>query len=899
MIRSVLNRIGESRALFLQLLFVSLAFATMVIASGIYVNGMLRDYLRIEADSVLTKTQNAIEAELREAKTLMLSISKNVRDIILSDGTLEDVVTYLNNMSDVLMEKGSGFLFEGLHGFFDVFGNTDVSVRGFTPVPGYDATTRPWFTTAVAANGDIAITPIYLSARTGGFQVTVVRRIFDDEHTPLGIVAMSMPLRNISRLVVNTRLTESGYGFLASESYQIVAHPMEAAVGAYLYQINEEMFNKAYAMRLQGQTRLAEISWVDAINGNDAVLNGVELDNGWLLGVVTPRDEYYRNLTVLLWYLGILGGALALVVCIILIRIDGSKKKADKAYRESLLSINKELVIAKDAAEDSNRAKGIFLAHMSHEIRTPMNDILDFSKIDAGKLEIVPFRYDIPSMVNDTIQLNQLHFESKQIEFEVNVDENTPLELIGDVIRIRQVLNNLLSNAFKYTDSGEVKMDIKAEPGFDGEHAVLVFRVSDTGQGMDDAQLGKLYDAYSRFNKDTNRAVTGTGLGMSITKHIIEMMGGSIEVESELGKGTTFTVRLPQQTAGPEVCGADIAKRLRDFNFRNETIVRKSRIVYEHMSYGSVLIVDDVGTNLYVAKGLLMPYGLHIETANSGFSAIELIKSGSVYDVIFMDHMMPKMDGMETVRIIRGMGYDKPIVALTANAVVGQSEIFLAQGFDGFISKPIDSRELNQVLVQFVKGNGNRDATDKTAESPNRGLLLSIEKLFAEDALNTIDVLKDTMIKIFSLTEADLVEFTTAVHGIKSALYNIGEPEASKAALALEKAGSGGNKDAIAEGVPAFIESLESLIEKHKPQEAQTDGPASAGDIDFFREKLNEIIAACEKYNVRAAKNALADLKAKSWQREINTVLDAMAMDMLHGKYKAVIQTADKALSMS
>jgi signal transduction histidine kinase len=303
-------------------------------------------------------------------------------------------------------------------------------------------------------------------------------------------------------------------------------------------------------------------------------------------------------------------------------------------------SAEHQLIAAKEAAEQSNRSKGGFLANMSHEIRTPMNailgiseiqlqdqtlppnaeeafkqihdsghlliniinDILDFSKIEAGKLEIVPVKYDIPSLINDTAQLNRLRYESKPIEFMLLLDKNTPLELYGDELRIKQILNNLLSNAFKYTDKGGIELSVCAEQGKDSETVTLVFKVSDTGQGMGEDQVSKLFDEYSRFNMQTNRGISGTGLGMSIAKRLIDMMGGEIFVESEVGKGTTFTVRLPQKSVGTAVCGAEIADSLRKFRFHNMSISKKAQLEHEYMPYGRVMVVDDVASNLYVAK---------------------------------------------------------------------------------------------------------------------------------------------------------------------------------------------------------------------------------------------------------------------------------------------------------
>ncbi|MDR3020864.1 MAG: response regulator [Treponema sp.] len=421
-----------------------------------------------------------------------------------------------------------------------------------------------------------------------------------------------------------------------------------------------------------------------------------------------------------------------------------------------LVRLHKELEAAVNAAEAANRSKSAFLAKMSHEIRSPLNailgiseiqlykesiaqdtkeaftkvfnsgdvllgiinDILDISKIEAGKLELNPSQYDFQSMLSDTVFLNVVKFENKPVEFIIDVDENIPSELFGDDIRIKQILNNLLSNAFKYTTSGKVELTVSKETISQEtisqdkisqetilqDNITLVFTVRDTGQGMSEEQIENLFDEYSRFNEDINRAIEGTGLGMNILQNLTRMMNGTISIKSEPGMGSAFKVRLPQGIVGAPVLGKEAVEKIRQFRSNYDSKIKRTKIVRNPFSSGRVLIVDDIDINLYVAREMMLPYGLQVDTAINGVEALEKIRQNE-YDLVFMDHIMPIMDGVETTHKIRKMGgrYEKlPIVALTANAISGVKEMFFENGFSGFISKPLSIQELDDVLKEWM-----------------------------------------------------------------------------------------------------------------------------------------------------------------------------------------------------
>jgi len=594
----------------------------------------------------------------------------------------------------------------------------------------------------------------------------------------------------------------------------------------------------------------------------------------------------------------------------------------------------KQITKKQTDAEAASRAKSAFLARISHEIRTPMNailgiteiqlqdesippnikeafneiynssdllisiinDILDLSKIEADKMELNIAKYETASLINDIVHINMMR-SSKFLEFELEVDENIPSKFLGDELRIKQILNNLLSNAYKYTEEGVIKLSVHTEAASEEGYNTLVFCVSDTGQGMTEEQISTIFTTeYARFNQEVNRSVEGTGLGMNITWRLVRMMNGMISVESQPSKGTKFTVRLPQQRASSNVLGKELTEKLRNFRISSSAQMKRAKIIREYMPYGKVLIVDDVYSNLYVAKGLMAPYGLSIDTVTSGAEAISKIKSGELYDIIFMDHMMPKMDGVEATKIIRDLGYKNPIVVLTANAITGQAKFFLENGFDEFISKPIDIRQLNTILNNLIR---NKQSPEVIAEANRQKSELDsghqsnlpkpdsvLRTVFLLDVKQSLPILEETLERIDVASEGDLRLFSINVHAMKSALANIGEASASKRALALELAGKEQNRSFIKTHARSLIDSIR-LIEAR--MQLENDNSASSNDIEedttFLREQLQIISAACAAYDERPVHAALEALKKLPWKKETKVLIDKIAEQLLYGDF--------------
>ncbi|MFP3090810.1 ATP-binding protein [Treponema sp. TIM-1] len=569
----------------------------------------------------------------------------------------------------------------------------------------------------------------------------------------------------------------------------------------------------------------------------------------------------------------------------------GSLLLADAAIRNET---TQNLIDAREEALASTKAKSRFLARMSHEIRTPLNailglsevelqnvlpnstrlnlekiygsgshlleivnDILDISKIESGNFEIFPTGYEFAGLINDTVQLNITRIGSKPIEFKLEIDETIPSGLYGDEVRVKQILNNLLSNAFKYTDAGEIRLSITWER--QGDDAWLRFTVKDTGRGIKKEDLAKLFSEYTQFDTAANRRIEGTGLGLSITKGLVEKMMGTITVESEYLTGSVFRVTLPQGILDEKPIGGEMVENLRNFRFiEDRGRSRGNTLIRSWMPYGKVLVVDDLETNLDVMKGLLMPYGLRVDTVLSGREAVERIRAEEVrYDLIFMDHMMPEMDGMEAARIIRneiGSPYARQviIVALTANAVAGNREMFLENGFNDFIPKPIDIKRLDMALNCWIRDKQS-EAVLQDAEQQNlartagfnQGQLDEAGTWILKHPLEEIDFAAALMrygnsgaVYIPMLTsfvthtplllekmgihlETSLPDYAIEVHGLKGTCNAIGAGGIAALAGELELAAQAGNVDLIRQNdgrlrkqALALTERLNALLDE-------------------------------------------------------------------------------------
>ncbi len=516
-----------------------------------------------------------------------------------------------------------------------------------------------------------------------------------------------------------------------------------------------------------------------------------------------------------------------------------------------------EIKRVRHQAEKASIAKSEFLANMSHEIRTPMNaiiglndiimeecgdtevyayakdvqsaaknllaiinDILDLSKVEAGKMELVCVNYYIKVIAGEIIGMMDMAASQRGLILKYECDETIPCRYHGDDGRIKQILINILSNAIKFTKKGYVRAYITGKPGKNEDEELLIFHVEDTGCGIREKDLDKIFEDFQQVDSKRNRSAEGTGLGLAIVKHLVELMKGTIEMESTYGKGTTVTITIPQK----------IVDR-RPVSEMPEIPREEEKVTDIFTAPGAkVLIVDDNVINRKVARGFLKNYKFDMTEAESGPEAIELVRNVR-YDIIFMDHMMPEMDGIEAAKIIRrdcGENGTAPVmVALTANAMEGMREHFLECGFQDFIAKPLDRKELNQLLLRWVPEK-YRQSEDKIEEvKPLNSEAFQIDgvdmnavmQYYSGDEEGFIDLLElycvdgKRKVKLLSeLVKSDILRYQIEVHGLKSASANIGAMDVSALARAQENASAQGDLEAVSEGFPLLMAKYETLL---------------------------------------------------------------------------------------
>ena len=936
---------------YLQLLFVFVAFAAMVITAYLFIGSIVQSHLLRGAQELLRSSEANVRAGLSETEMALLNSHYAVQAMLERDAPHEEILEYLTSTTQWMQQLGTGlFDFYGIYGF--IHGQFFDSI-GLNPGPDYIPQTRPWYQTAVRSGINVGYTSPYRDTRTGDTIVSAVRNIVVNNEI-VGILAVDINVNWLIEYVGSLSLASGGYGILLSQNLTFMAHPDTDLLGNQLQELGAVYGEMARVLRSGENVSAMRI--MDPNIGSVIVFCN-RIFNNWFVGIITPYSQYNHDLNVSAQILIILGIIFSLALCFVLMRLYSAKLRAD----------------------EENQFKSSFLASMSHEMRTPMNaitgmaelalreemsgaarenvltirqagnnllsiinDILDFSKIEAGKLEIVPAKYMLSSLVNDAVSIVRTRLSEKPLRFYANIDSKIPNFLFGDEVRLRQILLNLLSNAVKYTEKGHIGLCITSDRR-ENNKIWLKFEIHDTGKGIKSEDQASLFGDFVQVDSNKNRGIEGTGLGLAITKRLSIAMGGDISLESEYGKGSIFTVCIPQSVEdetpfalvedienkkvlvyegrkiyADSLCWTldnlgvsfalvnnqeELSKALDDDNwyyilsaydlYDNIKIILESKNLSEDktpllaltlewgrdvyipkvnflplpaqslsisnilngktndMGYISgiggsgkvrfiipdarILVVDDIETNLKVAEGLLSPYKAKVETCLSGMQAIELVGKND-YDIIFMDHMMPDMDGIETTSVIRSMEEKQNktniIIALTANAIVGMKEIFISEGFDDFLAKPIDIAKLDEIINTWVSKEKRKKIENKTvdelANTADVPQSLSFPGVDVKKGISMTGGTEASYRQVLSIFQKDAEDrlvflekapasaeevrnFITHVHALKSASASIGAAEISSKAELLETAGKNDDMDYINNNLGNFTELLANL----------------------------------------------------------------------------------------
>lgn len=568
--------------------------------------------------------------------------------------------------------------------------------------------------------------------------------------------------------------------------------------------------------------------------------------------------------------------------------------------------LESELEIAKQASD----AKSSFLSNMSHEIRTPINaiigmnemiireckdqqileyannaksagnsllslvnDILDFSKIEAGKMEILPVQYDLSSMINDLVNLIAARADEKGLELEINVDSALPSNLLGDEIRLKQVVTNLLTNAVKYTEKGKVALSVTYEK-IDDRNISLHFEVSDTGIGIKEEDIAKLYSPFERIEEIRNRTIEGTGLGMSIVRKLLALMDTKLIVESQYGTGSSFRFFVKQVVVSWDEIG--------DFKDKYKEFISSAHKYHQRFQApdAQILVVDDTEMNLTVIKSLLKETLVQVDTAISGFETLDKVVENK-YDIIFLDHRMPEMDGIETFQKMKILNGNKnkntPVIALTANAVSGAKQEYQEIGFNDYLAKPVNTTELERMIEHYLPpekilsvalDHGFDSYTAENYGIPEDSFLNDLKEIDLETAITNCggpevleNVVKDFLVSLDSkadaienyLNEGDIRNYTVFVHALKSSARLIGAMELSKMAEELEKQGNEGNLIALHQKTPDLLEKYRGYKENLKAaMEEKSDEDKPVISEDELKQAFKDIKELAEAYNYDA-----------------------------------------------
>jgi len=737
-------KLMSSRPLYIELIFTVLAFTAMVFLSYFFMRNIVHKNLVNNAESVFSFAETQLESDLLEPRMMLQGFSQTVRNMVIRGDSAGAIENYTTDIAHYLHLSGSRVLNAlEMYGYFESFG--DPIFIGSKEIPAnFDPQSRPWFQMAVANCGVAIETPPYKSLLDGNTVITYARCIHDNNDDRIGIVCLNVNIRDIGEKIVDIAMEHGGYGMVFSGDLTIISHPNNDYVGRNLF--DGDMPMSVFADDIIAGIDIVErplVNWV----GESNVAFVRKLSNGWYLGLLTPEGKFYQSIKNMALILFAFGSFFAVVLVLILIRIDAARNKSDR----------------------DSKHKSQFLANMSHEIRTPMNaiigmitigksspdivkkdhcfnkiedasnhllgvisDILDMSKIEANKFDLCVSEFDFEKMLQRVVNVINFRIDEKKLKLTVHIDYKIPHEMIGDDQRLSQVITNLLGNAIKFTpEYGAIHLDTRFIEESEGV-CTLRFSVSDTGIGMTAEQQKRIFSSFEQAESSTTRKYGGTGLGLPISKSIVEMMGGKIWVVSEYYKGSTFffTVQMKRGTVSSHK------------GLLSEEI---------NLSNVRILVVDDDQDVLDYFSEISNEFEVNCDTAAGGEDAIKLIKEKGLYHIYFIDWKMPGMDGIQlTARLKDHHESAKSVVIMITSAEWSEVEREArSAGVDKFLSKPLFPSCIANVINEAL---GIDIKKVKEMESDISGLFKGKRVLLAED----VEINRDIVMTLLAPTGIEI-----------------------------------------------------------------------------------------------------------------------------------------------
>ncbi len=798
-----------------------------------------------------------------------LKVSADTVDIMVKNGESTDkICKYL--VSETENQKLE--FDENFTGIYAYVQGVYMDGAGWVPPEGYDPTTRDWYTAAVRANGRPVIVSPYVDAQTGSVVVTI-SKLLSSSNPDKGydVVALDVIVNHIQDITEEIDVGGNGFGMIVNEDGFIIAHHDSEYNGEYI----SDLFGNGFFEYLSDGDNSTRKTTID---GEESTVFVSRVMDQWYVVIIVRDSELLESVRSQL----VVNVIVSLVIFSLISIFYYLGYKNEQAYGKKVeeMKIGRQkqeyeaevLRLEKLAADEANKAKSSFLADMSHEIRTPINailgmnemilretgekgileyarnidssgrnllhlinDILDFSKIEDGKMEIVPVRYSVSTLITYVVNSITERARAKGLEFELIVDPMIPSELFGDDARIEQIMLNLLTNAVKYTPQGSVKLIVESRNKTENSVALYV-EVVDTGIGIKEEDMPKLFESFERLDVVKNRSIEGTGLGMSITTKLLDLMGSELMVKSKYGEGSTFSFELPQRIEDATPLG----------DYRISTITDDDLHSYTESFRAPdarILVVDDTKMNILVAVNLLKSTDIMIDTAENGHEAIRLSEENR-YDVILLDQRMPGMDGTETLAEIRklenGMNKDTPVICLTADAVRGARERYMAEGFTDYLTKPVEGRDLERMLIKYLPEEkvimssdpqNTQESTDKAAESKPEDDLGALAKAGIDTAVGIrycqgdpemyksilTEYAKEAVGKREKLFEhydkKEWNDYSIQIHAVKSSSKMIGVADLSEIAFELEKASKDGDIQTVERLHDKAMQRYEEIIE--------------------------------------------------------------------------------------